>query len=82
VIQEGNNGRDRDRTDDLYRVKVIETVYLVGSSRFLLFLSDGELPYSAEKLVAEHIRAKLSVIGFALTGKSRYRSPSTISRMR
>src|SRR5215831_2392960 len=22
VIQEGNNGRDRDRTDDLYRVKV------------------------------------------------------------
>ena len=32
----------------LYRVKVIETGYVLGSSRFLLFLSDGELRYSAE----------------------------------
>ena len=44
----GNDGRDRDRTDDLYRVKVIETIYLVGSSRFLLSLSDAELPYSTQ----------------------------------
>jgi hypothetical protein len=29
-----------------YRVKVIETGYVLGSSR--LFLSDGELRYSAE----------------------------------
>src|SRR5262249_15065212 len=42
------NGRDRDRTDDLYRVKVFETVYLVGSSRFLLLLNDAELRYSAQ----------------------------------
>ena len=48
MIQEGDNGRDRDRTDDLYRVKVIETVYLVGSSRFLLLLSDVGLRYSTE----------------------------------
>jgi hypothetical protein len=48
-VTEGKaDGRDRDRTDDLYRVKVIETGYVLGSSRFLLFLSDGELRYSAE----------------------------------
>ena len=37
VIQEGDNGCDRDRTDDLYRVNVAGVVYLVNSSWFSLF---------------------------------------------
>jgi hypothetical protein len=31
VIEEGTNGRDRDRTDDLYRVKVTLVVYVIDS---------------------------------------------------
>jgi len=31
------NGRDRDRTDDLYRVNVAGVVYLINSSWFSLF---------------------------------------------
>jgi hypothetical protein len=42
------HGRDRDRTDDLYRFKVLCNLYLVGSSLFLFFLSDAGLRYSAE----------------------------------
>ena len=38
--------KDWPRIDDLHRVKVIQTVYLVGSSRFLL-LSEVGLRYSA-----------------------------------
>jgi hypothetical protein len=30
------DGRDRDRTDDLYRVNYGAVVYLVGSSSFIL----------------------------------------------
>jgi len=31
-----SNGRDRDRTDDLYRVKVARVIYLINSSLFSL----------------------------------------------
>jgi hypothetical protein len=30
------NGRDRDRTDDLYRVKVARVIYLINLSLFSL----------------------------------------------
>jgi len=35
-IADWKRGRYRDRTDDLYRAKVVQEHYLVGSSRFLL----------------------------------------------
>ena len=31
VTKDGSNGRDRDRTDDLYRVKVILVIYRIDS---------------------------------------------------
>ena len=35
--ERGNaNGRDRDRTDDLYRVKVARVIYLINLSLFSL----------------------------------------------
>ena len=43
MIQEGNNGRDRDRTDDLYRVKVGRVVYRIDSSQFVLHNPGGFL---------------------------------------
>jgi hypothetical protein len=36
-IESKVDGRDRDRTDDLYRVKVARVVYLTNSSWFSLF---------------------------------------------
>jgi|SoiMethySBSTD1v2_1073268.scaffolds.fasta_scaffold3263369_1 hypothetical protein len=30
VIEEGNNGRDRDRTDDLYRVNINRAIFMLA----------------------------------------------------
>jgi hypothetical protein len=40
-LVEGESGRDRDRTDDLYRVKVSGVVYLTHSSWFSLVGTGG-----------------------------------------
>jgi hypothetical protein len=37
------SGRDRDRTDDLYRVKVARVVYIIDSSPFSLHDPGGFL---------------------------------------
>jgi len=36
MIEEGNNGRDRDRTDYVYCVKVGRVIYVIDSSPFSL----------------------------------------------